>query len=85
MGIIKKVIRRCRIKRLFKRYNCGEMYRWIICSYNSCKVSNLEDKNLLELVLSGILVCVEGDMENQNIDTYRRIRMNTQLFRAIIF
>lgn len=85
MGIIKKIIRRCRIKRLFKRYNCGEIYRWIIYSYNSCKMSTLEDENLLKLVLSGILVCIEEDVEDQNIDTYRRIRMNPQLFKAIIF
>lgn len=82
--MIKKLIRRCRIKRIFKDFHRKDLYKYFINSYNSCKEITLEDPELFELIISGILVCVGGDPEDQN-DTYRRIRMNPQLFKLIIF
>lgn len=84
-NMIKKIIRRCRIKRIFKYCRKEYLYKYFIDSYNSCFESTLEDSKLYDLVISGILICVEEDSEDQNLSTYRRIRMNPQLFKLIIF
>lgn len=84
-NMFKKIIRRIRIKKIFKATNLISLYKWIICSYNSCIFTNLEDISLQNLVFSGILICVGGNPEDQNTDTLRRIRMNPQLFKSIIF
>ena len=84
-NMFKKIIRRIRIKKIFKAINLISLYKWIICSYNSCIFTNLEDISLQNLVLSGILICVGEDPEDQGVDTMRRMRMNPQLFKSIIF
>lgn len=51
--MIKKLIRRCRIKRIFKNFHKKDLYKYFINSYNSCKEITLEDSELLSLVNSG--------------------------------
>lgn len=83
-SMIKKIIRRHRIKKIFKNFHKKSLYHYFIDSYNSCFESTLEDPELFNLIFSGILVCV-GNPEDQSLDTCRRIRMNPQLFKLIIF
>lgn len=83
--MIKKIIRRHRIKKIFKQHKKKDLYKYFINSYNSCLEYTLEDPELFRLIVSGILICVGADPEDQNLDTYRRIRMNPQLFKLIIF
>lgn len=83
-NIITKIIRRRRIKKIFKRFHKKSLYYYLINSYNSCFESTLEDHELFRLISSGILICV-GSSEDQSLDTCRRIRMNPYLFNLIIF
>ena len=83
--IIRKVFRRYRIKRIFKKFNLYEEYNWFINSYNSCCIVSLDREELYYMVQSGILVCVDNNLDSNNTDTVRRIRMNPYLFKYIIF
>ncbi len=85
LNMFKKIVRRLRIKKVFKENHLIELYKWIIYSYNSCIFTDLKNINLRNLVLSGILICVDENQDDQGVDTMRRIRMNPQLFKSIIF
>lgn len=83
--IIKKMICRSRLKKIFIKSDCMSLWRWFISSYNSCIISDMNDKRIYELICAGILIIVnDGDHNYSSYDVMRRIRMNPSLFASII-
>lgn len=84
---IRKIIRRIRIKKIFKSWGHIELYKFFIRSYNSCFPCSIgDDEGLMFLIDSGI-VYPYGVKNGELLDTefFYHLRINPTIFKLIIF